>query len=54
MSYEKAYAAGFEDMRQRRPALHKLERLAGFRPRRPLDDIIREVADSLRGSASAE
>jgi len=42
--YESAYAAGFEDMRHRRPALDKLERLTGFRPRRPLDDIIREVA----------
>ncbi|MBL9172525.1 MAG: NAD-dependent epimerase/dehydratase family protein [Verrucomicrobiales bacterium] len=52
--YEKAYAAGFEDMRQRRPALQKLERLTGFRPRRPLDDIIREVADSLRGSSGTE
>lgn len=52
--YEKAYAAGFEDMRQRRPALQKLERLTGFRPRRPLDDIIREVADSLRGSSNAD
>jgi len=42
--YEDAYASGFEDMRHRRPALGKLERLTGFRPRRPLDDIIREVA----------
>lgn len=52
--YEKAYAAGFEDMRQRRPALQKLERLTGFRPRRPLDDIIHEVAESLRGSAGTD
>ena len=46
--YESAYAAGFEDMRQRKPALGKLERLTGFRPRRPLDEIILEVADDLR------
>jgi UDP-glucose 4-epimerase len=46
--YEAAYAAGFEDMRQRRPALAKLERLTGFRPHRPLDDIIREVAEEQR------
>ncbi|MCW5557768.1 MAG: nucleoside-diphosphate sugar epimerase, partial [Verrucomicrobiae bacterium] len=42
--YENAYASGFQDMRHRHPALGKLERLTGFRPRRPLDDIIREVA----------
>lgn len=46
--YETAYAAGFEDMRQRRPALAKLERLTGFRPSRPLDDIIREVTAEQR------
>lgn len=49
--YERAYASGFEDMRHRRPALDKLERLTGFRPRRPLEDIIREVAawERMRG-----
>ena len=46
--YEQAYAAGFEDMRQRRPALAKLERLTGFRPRKPLELIIQEVAASLQ------
>ncbi|HAB19894.1 MAG TPA: NAD-dependent epimerase/dehydratase family protein [Verrucomicrobiota bacterium] len=46
--YEAAYAAGFEDMRQRKPALAKLERLTGFRPRRTLDEIIAEVAETLR------
>ncbi len=46
--YEQAYAPGFEDMRQRRPALEKLERLTGFRPHRPLETIITEVAEDLR------
>lgn len=46
--YEQAYAAGFEDMRQRRPALAKLEHLTGFRPRKPLELIIQEVAASLK------
>lgn len=46
--YEQAYAAGFEDMRQRRPALDKLEGLTGFRPRKPLELIIQEVAASLQ------
>ena len=44
VSYEQAYAAGFEDMRNRRPALEKLARLTGFRPERSLRQIIHEVA----------
>ncbi len=42
--YEQAYAAGFQDMRHRRPDLAKLERLTGFRPRRELGEIIRDLA----------
>ena len=41
--YDQAYEAGFEDMRNRRPAVEKLERLIGFRPRRPLESIIAEM-----------
>lgn len=41
--YDQAYDAGFEDMRNRRPAVEKLERLIGFRPRRPLESIIDEM-----------
>jgi UDP-glucose 4-epimerase len=48
--YEQAYAPGFEDMRHRRPALGKLERLTGYRPTRDLDTIIRDVAAHLRAS----
>ncbi len=44
VSYEQAYAAGFEDMRNRRPALEKLARLTGFRPERSLQQIIHQVA----------
>ena len=44
VSYEQAYAAGFEDMRNRRPALEKLARLTGFRPERSLQHIIEQVA----------
>jgi UDP-glucose 4-epimerase len=43
VSYETAFAAGFEDMRHRRPALAKLARLTGFCPSRSLSEIIREV-----------
>ncbi|MBX3748303.1 MAG: NAD-dependent epimerase/dehydratase family protein [Verrucomicrobiae bacterium] len=42
--YEQAYAPGFEDMQRRRPSLEKLERLTGYRPRTPLDRIIRITA----------
>lgn len=42
--YEKAYAPGFEDMLRRRPSLEKLERFVGYRPRTPLDRIIRVTA----------
>ncbi len=41
--YDVAYEAGFEDMRNRRPAVAKLERLIGFRPRRTLDEIVTEM-----------
>ena len=38
--YEVALAPGFEDMRNRRPSIEKLGRLTGFRPARPLEEII--------------
>ncbi len=42
--YAQAYAPGFQDMRHRRPDLAKLEQLTGFRPRRELAAIIRDLA----------
>jgi UDP-glucose 4-epimerase len=52
--YSEAYAAGFEDMLRRVPDVSKLERLTGFRPQTPLDEIIRDVVEDqcarLRGS----
>jgi len=42
--YHEAYAPGFEDMRRRRPAVGKLERVTGFLPATPLDEIIRRTA----------
>jgi UDP-glucose 4-epimerase len=41
--YAQAYEAGFEDMLRRVPSLDKLERLTGFRPATPLDEIIDRV-----------
>ena len=42
--YEKAYAAGFEDMMRRKPVLDKLARLTGFRPGTTLREIVAKTA----------
>ncbi|HEX2042287.1 MAG TPA: NAD-dependent epimerase/dehydratase family protein [Acidimicrobiales bacterium] len=41
--YEKAYVAGFEDMRRRVPDIGKVRGLTGWSPRRTLDDILAET-----------
>ena len=46
--YAEAYAEGFEDMQRRVPALAKLERTIGFRPRTPLASIITDVVADQR------
>jgi UDP-glucose 4-epimerase len=48
--YREAYAEGYEDMGRRVPDISRIEALTGWRPRRTLDDIIREMveADSAR------
>ena len=46
--YDEAYAAGFEDMMRRVPDVTKLERLTGFKPMTPLDEIIRDVVEDMR------
>ena len=38
--YQAAYAPGFEDMRQRKPAVQKLDTTVGFRPETSLREII--------------
>ena len=43
--YEQAYEQGFEDMGRRRPDTAKVEALTGWRVRRTLDDILREMID---------
>jgi UDP-glucose 4-epimerase len=47
--YHEAYAPGFEDMRQRRPAVDKLARTVGFHPATPLREIIRKTAAAQPG-----
>jgi UDP-glucose 4-epimerase len=55
--YDEAYEAGFEDMPRRVPNISKIHGLIGFRPRVPLDEIIRRVVDhetaKLLGSPAA-
>lgn len=41
--YDSVYPAGFEDMARRLPDVSKLERAIGFRPRRPLSEIIADI-----------
>jgi UDP-glucose 4-epimerase len=47
-SYDVAYSPGFEDMCRRVPCVEKVERLLGFRPRMPVEQIIRLVVDDVR------
>jgi UDP-glucose 4-epimerase len=41
--HSEVYPEGFEDMERRRPDVSKLERMTGFRPRRPLSEIIADI-----------
>lgn len=50
--YASVYPEGFEDMARRLPDISKLEKAIGFRPRRPLSEIIADVIAEKR-SASA-
>jgi UDP-glucose 4-epimerase len=50
--YEEAYEPGFEDMYRRVPSLVKLQRLTGFRPTMPLNDIIDRVIAFFRDKKS--
>jgi UDP-glucose 4-epimerase len=47
VSYNQAYAPGFEDMRRRKPVVDKLFRVTQFRPATPLRTIIELTAASL-------
>jgi len=48
--YDQVYpGGGFEDMRRRVPALEKIQRLTGWRPRRSLDEILSDVIEHRRG-----
>jgi len=46
--YEKAYAAGFEDMQRRIPDISKIKRVVGWVPKLSLDSIISDIANHLK------
>jgi nucleoside-diphosphate-sugar epimerase len=46
--YDEAYQPGFEDLRRRVPDIRKAERVAGHRPRVPLDETLTRVIAYLR------
>jgi len=46
--YEKAYAAGFEDMQRRIPDISKIKRVVGWAPKLLLDSIISDIAHHLK------
>ena len=43
ISYDQAYAPGFEDMRRRVPSLEKINKLIGYQPMCCLDDALKRV-----------
>ena len=48
VSYDQAYTAGFEDMRQRVPEISKIRRYTGWEPRRSLEEILQDVIESCK------
>jgi UDP-glucose 4-epimerase len=52
--YEVAYQDGFEDMDRRVPSLDKAMRLVGYKPRRTLDDCIRDTAKAMKKGLKLE
>lgn len=45
--YDRAYAPGFEDLRQRKPDLSRVRSAIGFEPTIPLEQTIRDIAADL-------
>jgi UDP-glucose 4-epimerase len=46
--YDQAYSPGFEDMERRVPDTSKIERATGWKPSHSLDEIITDIANSLK------
>src|SRR6185295_17206745 len=47
--YDEAYAPGFEDLRQRRPDLRRVQSAIGFAPKLSLEQSIRDIGAELVG-----
>lgn len=52
--YSEAYEEGFDDMQRRVPSLQKIERLIGWHPSIPLDEIIRKVISYFKSAVSGQ
>lgn len=52
--YDRAYAPGFEDLRQRRPDLHRIRGVIGFAAKIPLEQTIRDVAATMTSGQADE
>jgi nucleoside-diphosphate-sugar epimerase len=52
--YDQAYEPGFEDMLRRVPALEKLQKLTGFRPKTPLTEIVDRVVAHFQNRSEVE
>ena len=50
--YDEAYEEGYEDMHRRIPDTTKVEGMIGWRAARSLDDVIAEVAESAKATAT--
>ena len=51
ISYDEAYEKGFEDMLHRAPDTSSIKKLIGWETKLSLSDIIRDVADSIKGQS---
>jgi UDP-glucose 4-epimerase len=49
LSYDEAYAPGFEDMQRRVPSIERIHAHTGWQPHYTLDEILKSVIDSLVG-----
>ncbi|MDT5038099.1 MAG: UDP-glucose 4-epimerase [Micromonosporaceae bacterium] len=54
MSYERAYGPGFEDMTRRVPDTRRLSSLTGWKPRRALDDALRDIIAEVRAEQGVQ
>jgi UDP-glucose 4-epimerase len=52
--YDKAYEAGFEDMRRRVPDISKIGRLIGWKPTTPLEATIEQIIEYQQGRLNRE